>query len=175
MKRKLFCIAAFCGCMLLTGCPSKDDNSVDASKILSEMQIGEPECDSESEENIPTVSDTSSSDNSAAVASPKVRTENTTATGTSVPNTPPASRPVQTPAVPSTAASAAPNTTAATAPQTRPADSHEFTAPKDTGANDSDFNLEDFGIGAPSTVGKDNGVNTVPYDENIEIEDWFLI
>lgn len=56
-----------------------------------------------------------------------------------------------------------------------PTDNSEFTAPADTGVNDSDWDLGSFGIGTPSTVGGNNGVNTVPFDENIEVEDWFLI
>ena len=64
----MFCIAVFCGCILLTGCPAREKQSVDVSRMLEEMQRSDPatdETESDSFKNTSTTSGNGESENTS--------------------------------------------------------------------------------------------------------------
>ncbi len=71
MKKKMFCIAVFCGCKLLTGCPARDEQSVDVSRILEEMQRSDPATDETESDSFKNTSTTSGNGESEKSSEPE--------------------------------------------------------------------------------------------------------
>lgn len=177
MKRVLIGMFMLASCVLLTGCPHRDTNEISELPYGlegSEYQAEDtPLADEVSEYPSHTRSGIKGITVPMESEEPYEQDQVATTAATPYVSTPSEKTPQSSATRPQTTTVESNASTKINSQFSSSGSQTEYTAPPDTGENDSNFELPEWLT--PSTVVAGRGVNTVPYDKDVKIEDWFLI